>query len=392
MLMPQFKFYRSPDAPEGGTGAAGGNPPDAAALEQKEFDDLSAKDAATLTPEEKTKFTTLQAKYEKQYLDDKGNALTPDQIKVAKETEAKFNAILAKPEDQWTEDEKKFVNENQDPGETKPLYELVDEIRGTSYEIDYGDIDPASPDGIALREEEVASQGAREFEATLKEKYPRAYQFFMHQSNGGKEEDFFKPENTDFKSLTISKDDKASQEKALRLVLAAKGNAPAIIDALITATKDSGTIYELAKSELEALQAVQTEREKQAEERNRQVVAKQQSDYAQFGNTLDTLIEKGFEGSLIPVKERQAFRKFFTDQIDYQNGVFFSVNRLNLAELSKAVKVAYFNFKGGDLKGLAERTAKTQQAIKFKKQIVTKTVPKGNGNAGGKHYVPIGDL
>lgn len=370
-----------PDPTEGGTP----NP------EVTELETLTSKDAATLTDVEKTRLTELQTKYDVVLKDDKGNPLTPEQITAYKEKEKKFNEILAKPEDKRTKEEIDFLKENGNEEENKKsLYEQVDEFTGNKLEIDYEGIDPMSVEGVARREQVIREAAAREFDQTIKAKYPRAYQYMLHLSQGGKEEDFFKPENQNFTSLTIKKDDPAQQEQILRAVLAAKGNSPVIIDASITSLKD-GQLYETAKAELEAIQAVQKQRELQREQQAEAKKRREDQEVEQFSNQLDSAIVKGFDGIVVPQVERDKFQKFVYEQLDYQNGNFMLVKRIDPKELSKMLKTAYFEFKGGDLKGLIDRSAATKNALKFKSAIKVEIVPKGAGTQASK-YVPLGSI
>jgi len=395
------KPYFNTDA--GATPPAGGTPPGAAGAsggagdqgtpnpEVAELQTLTTKDATTLTEVEKTRLTELQGKYEVVLKDDKGNPLTKEQVDQLKAEEKKFNDILAKPEEQRTQEEKDFLKTHaEEEKDERTVYQKVDEFTGVPYEIDYEGIDPMSIEGIARREQVIKEQAAKEYDRSLKTKYPRAYQYMLHLSQGGKEEDFFKPENQDFLSLTLKKDDPTQQERVLRTALAAKGNSPAIIDAAVAALKD-GQLYETAKTELEALQAVQKQREQQRETQIAERKRKEDQDIDQFSKQVDDAIVKGFDGVVIPQVDREKFAKFVYDQLDYHNGNFLVVKKIEPKELSKVLKTAYFEFKGGDLKGLVDRAAATKNALKFKSAVKTEIVPKGSAGAPTKR-VPLGSL
>lgn len=371
--------------------ATGGEPPAGdPAVETKEFEDLSAK--GTLTDAEKARFEVLKSKYEVTFLGEDGKPLTPDQIKAHREIEAKVNAILAKPEDQRTAEDNAFLAENTE--EDKPattVYDQVNELRGVTYDIDYGDVDPASPEGIALREDHIEKQAIDGFENELRTKLPRAYQFFMHLQSGGKEDDFFKPENQDFKSIKLTKDNKGQQERIVRTALQLKGNSPIIIDTLIASLKDGGKLEEVATHELEALQAEQSKMEEAKAAKAAELKAKETKDLQSLADNVKALVNKGFDGIVIPEKERKAFLDHFAQQVDYHNGQIYRVQTIDQKELNKVMKAAYFEFKGGDLKGLVERTAKTQNAVKIRTKIKAQVTPKATGTQN-KNYIPLGNL
>jgi hypothetical protein len=393
----------SPDG-DGGTGPAGGGnpggstPPPAAPAapadsekETLELTELAGKEAS-LDDAGKARLNELRGKYDVVLKHEDGTPLTAEEVKVYRETEAKVTTILAKPEAQRTADEIKFLKENTEDENQASVYDQVDELTGVKYDIDYGDIDPLTPQGIALREDHIADKAVEAFDNQLKAKYPRAYQLMLHLDAGGKEEDFFKPENSNFKAIVLKKDDVAGQEAALRLALTAKKMSPGMIDVLVTSLKDKGELYENAKTELEAMQKVQEVVEQQRAAVEQQRRQREEADMRGFADLLDNTIQKGFDGIVIPATDRAKFTKFIGDRIDYQNGTFYTVKTIDPKELAKELKVAYFEFKGGDLKGLVERTATTQNTLKIKAKVKQEFVPKSPAAGGGKPRIKIGDL
>lgn len=382
---PQFETGKPDEGSSGGTTEPN-------EVEVKELETLAGKDATTLTDTEKTRLAELQGKYEEVVKGADGKPLTPEQVAAIKEVETKVNTILAKDPTTWTPEEKKFIEENtEEEKDKRSIYEQVDEAKGAALDIDYGDVDPNSVDGIILREETIAKSAVREYDNTLKEKYPRAYQLMLHLAQGGKEEDFYKPENADFKSLTITKEDKAGQENVLRIALAAKGNSSAIIEAVITSVKDSAKLYETAKDELEKLQAAQAKTEQERVARASALKKKEDDDFAALATSIETAVTKGFEGIVVPEKDKKGFLDFLSSRIDYSNGNFYVAKPLNAKEIAKELKYQYFEFKGGDLKGLIEREAKSQNTRKLKNSIQKTFVPKGTSTPPPK-FTPISQL
>ncbi len=372
------------------TEGTGGTPP--SDTEAKEFETLSAKVETELTPEEKTKLEGLKGKYNYQAVGSDGKPLTTEQVNAIKEVQTKVDAILAKTEDQRTPEELKYLEDNtEEETPEKGIYELVDELKGEVVSVDYGDVKPDSPEGIVLRENAIADKVAQEIQANIQSKYPQAFRLMQHLAKGGKEEDFYKPENKDFLSVKLTKEDKEAQEQVLRTALSMKGNSPEIIDAVVTAVKDKATLFETANKELEALQNNQKVRGLQEQQLQQQQQLQEQQAVDTFIDTLETKVEKGFDGVIVPVADRQKFAKFFAERSNYENGEFIYRRRIDPAQIDKELKIAYFEFKGGDLKGLAERTAATQRAIKLKQQIKHQVVPKTGGGSAIKH-VPMGSV
>lgn len=402
-----LKPYFDPDPAPGG---AGGNPapgpdpktatpppggpdpkdtpaPPTPEAEQKELETLLT--VATPDDKQKARLAELQSKYVTEYVGDDGKPLSAEQVKALKELQAKVDTILKKEEKDRTPEEVKFLADNTtDDNGDKNLYQLVDEATGLEIKVEYGDVDPLSVDGVILRETQLAKNAQAQYETAIKTKLPRAYQFMQHLVAGGKEEDFFKPENQDFKKLTVTKEDVAGQERILRTALALKGNSPDLIDVVVTNWKDTGKLFDQSKAELEALQKSQTAREQATEQTAIRARQLEEQILGSLADGLEAAVEKGFEGIVIPPAERSKFVKFFSDRIDYNNGRVVVSKVLDPKELNKELKLAYFEFKGGDLKSLAERTAKTLNTLKLKNGFKTVIKPKTVG-ANGKINIPL---
>lgn len=111
--------------------------------------------------------------------------------------------------------------------EAEEFFKVVDELRGDTLDVDYGDVDPLSPEGIVLRDSVVADMAVENFEAYLQEKYPKAYGYLLHTINGKPEDEFFGKSN-DLETLPTPEEIQASVETQKSEVLAnlmSKGNS-----------------------------------------------------------------------------------------------------------------------------------------------------------------------
>jgi hypothetical protein len=378
--------------PDGGGGADPNAPQLPSDEETKLFQSLYEKGEDALTEEEKKQFQTLKGKFDLEEIGEDGKPLTPEQKKAIQEVETKVKTILAKPEKERTVDEINFLKENTEI-EEPDLYSQVDEITGYPVKLDYGDVDPKSPEGIAKREVFIRETAQKEYDELLRERYPRAYAFMNHIATGGKEEDFFKPENKDYLSVSLTKTDTVAQESFYRQALALRGNKPEQIEALVRYAKDSGKLFEESKSELEALQA----RQKLEEERKTEASEREQREYSEavtsFYNLLQQQIEKGINGSVIPIPERRNFLKFVADNTIYdnENKRFTIIRSVDPKNIEKEMALEWFKYKGGDLKAMVEAKAKTENAIKIKKRYSAKITPRSAG-ATTKRIVSLGEL
>lgn len=382
------------DGGNGGNGG-GGNPPatptaeQVQAQEQAELSSFLEKGEAALTPEEKAKFEVLKGKYDIEEVDENGAPLSKEAKEAKAKLEKQLDEIRKKPEANRTLAEVKLLEDNTP--KSKNIYEEVDELTGTVVEVDYKDVNPLSPQGIQLREEAIRDQAIASYDQDLKERYPVAYQLFLHQQAGGKVEDFFKTQTEDFSTITLTKTDVATQENVLRKALSLKGNLPEQIDAIVTYAKDKGKLFEQSKLELEALQKRQADLEQERTvkaEKNKQLERQIVNTF--FAN-LDKTLEKGLQGIVIPKAERKAFTDFVTGRISVENGKLIYATILDPNNLTEELAANYFKFKKADLSKLVTSKAKDLNVTNFQKKVQYKFTPKTSSGAN-KNYVPLGEL
>lgn len=388
---------------EGGAGAGTGTQapaasstaaptaPDPAQVEkdQAAYDALSTKDEASLTAEEKAQLAELRGKYDFQELDADGKPITAEDKKKAEETKKRVEEILKKPEGQRTVEEVKFLDDNT-PKEVN-IYEEVDKLSGLSLDVDYGDTTPNTPEWIAKREEAIRDVAIKAYDAELKAKYPLGYQFLLHQQAGGDAEAFFSKNPQSFKDVVLSKDDKSTQESIYRRALALKGLGTEQIDISVQAAKDKGKLFDFAQSELTVLQRNQAAEEAKLEA-TKVANEKKDKELSQgFFTQLDSFLNKGVSGLVIPKEERAEFADFLTKNTFVQDGKLIYYKELDVKSLEEEVAANYFKFKKGDLTKLVERKAQSANTDKLRKAIKTKLVPKTSANAVPK-FVPMKDV
>ena len=80
---------------------------------------------------------------------------------------------------------------------------LLLERSGVELEVDYGDLDPLSPEGVAKRETALAETAIESQMDYLEKNYPRAYKVLQHEANGGSVEDLFKPGFKDYSKIEL---------------------------------------------------------------------------------------------------------------------------------------------------------------------------------------------
>lgn len=358
--------------------------------EKTEFETLLDKKPEERTNEEKQRFEELSEKFEVQETDEEGNPIDKEK---AKEIEDKVNAILKKPEAERTEEEKKFLDDNTEEEETD-IYSKVEELNGYKVEVDYGDVDPKSPEGVALREQKLIEMAENAYEQDLQRQYPRAHSFLQHLLSGGKEEDFFKPENSDYLSIKLDKKDDATSENVLRQALALKGNTPAQIDVLVQAAKDTGSLYDDSKIELEALQQKQRAKEEDRTQALEKAEQLKQSTISNFVSKVETQVTKeGKIGNIvIPKEDRGKFADYLLAHSRYVgDGKIVIAKAVSEEDFDNEARAAYFAYKKGDVQSWVERTAQTQNARRIKNRVITRK-SSVSGSSGARTNVRLADL
>jgi hypothetical protein len=378
--------YYSPDG-----GGGGGNPP-APDADLEKFESYELKGLDKLTEEEKKDYEVLKGKYDVQYVGDDGKPLSAEQIKVVKETEAKVKTILAKDEKTRTVEEVEFLKANLADEPADDIYEQVNALTGFAEQIDYGDTDPKSPEGIAKREMVIRASAQKQYDDELKEKYPEGYRYIEFLSQGGKPEDFFKSENKNWKGITITKTDKATQERVLREALAMRGNKPNHIDALIQIAKDKDSLYEDSKTELEALMQMQEASEQDRQLKAERAAQMEEQAKAKLTSTIIKELEKGIGGNPLSYKDRVDFMNFIQSSVRYYNGKFIALREFNVGDIAKELQTEFYRYKGGNLEAAATAKAKSLNAQRLKIGGKRVLVPKGTPNNGGQNFTPISSV
>ncbi len=389
IMKPYFDAGAAGDG--GGAGAAdtGADSPEVVELQS-----LIEKDETSLTEQEKTRLTELKGKYDIQEVDDKGNLITPEVKRQLTEIKQKVDSILAKEETARTADEKRYLEEHTEAvaPDAKDVYAQVDEIVGKAVEVDYKDLKPDSPEGIALRETVIREDAIVEYEENLKQKAPRAFEFLAHMLSGGKEEEFFAPENEDFSKITVKKEDLTGQERLYRKALTLKGNSPDEVDALVQTAKDSNKLYDKAKNELEALQDGQKERNSQNERRLQQQEKIRTENLDKMADVVEEKLSKGFGGITVPIADKRKFEDFLGESLHYDGkGGFLFVKKVDVNKIDDLLKTEYFGFKGGNLKEIGDNLAKKKNALKVKNAMTIRIIPKGSPSGPAK-IVPVSQL
>ena len=135
-----------------------------------------------------------------------------------------------------------------------------------------------------------------------------------------------------------------------------------------------------------ALRAVEEASAKQNQERQAQI--KQMNDYVSQVATSGKL-----DNIIIPEKDRAGFAKAVSESIRYTDGKFSIVTELTNENLMQAFKEKFFSYKKGNLEGLIEKQAKTENTRRLQRTIPnTQKKPLGDGKNKDSKFVSLGEL
>jgi hypothetical protein len=333
---------------------------------KKAEDDKAAAEAKKKTDEDKKKTTAKE--------------LTPE------ETEALIKKAEEKPET-LSPEERKYLLDKKLFEETTNFWEDVEKEHGIKVEVDFGDVDPESPKGAALRDQaliDMAVAGQLEY---LKNTFPDAYQILEHVSNGGKITDIIKPEETDFTKVTLDKDNKEAQKDLLLNFYKGKGFDAKRAQRMVEADEDSAEgLFAVAQDALKQLSTAQTERIKAVVEQQKAEKAEVEKRNTALKNTVKQITDSGKLGdfTILSPKDKADFYQFAVKNIYSDGGNGYQVVLpINEKSMIPVLQQLFFGFKEGKLDEFVKREAQTQQVKKLQRRVSQSSFKTGGQEGDG---------
>lgn len=288
------------------------------------------------------------------------------------ETEEEKELRLAKEqEDELTEEEQEALAKKKTEDEGS-FWGDVEAITGNSIEVDFGDVEPDSPEGAALREEVLTKRAVEDNLAYLEENFPEGFKALMHVSNGGKVEDLLSASTTDYKSLVIEETNVEAQKSFMKDYYIDKGFSEA--KALRNVEDDEDSEEGLFKNFSAALKEKQDFQEtstKETFERQEKIKLAQDNQDRKFGETLSSVINTGKVGSFnIPKKDAESFYNHVLNHVQRQdNGTYALTVPLTNENFGEQLQQMFFGFKKGDLSKFVETKAATENSKRLKRNM-----------------------
>lgn len=294
----------------------------------------------------------------------------------------------------------KNVPDNQeteiDLESAKQFYDAVHALTGRPVEVDYGDVDPISPEGVALREKIVRESAIEEWDERLRQNNPRAYAYFLHTEAGKPDEEFFAEKSVnlpDREKLETSTDVQANIVKQALILkgvpeMAAQMTVDAYIKDNILKDKALEIQAEYEKAQADQLKNLEEIQRRQNEEFNSQVKS--------VLGMIDTSVTANSLRYVIPEAKQQDFLNFVKSKVQYgQDGNFYFTQPISQKELNTVLESMYIQYSGGNLKNIVEREA-TKLATNRLRATVNKDKANQTSSTDSKQskqsFIPLGEL
>jgi hypothetical protein len=273
----------------------------------------------------------------------------------------------------------------------------VDKLRGGDpLDIDFGDVDPISPEGALIRENAVVDRAIGAWETELQEKFPEAYAFLDHMISGGTKEEFFETAKTLVTLPTEEQleNDPKIQEEILQRNMTRKGMSDKVISSTLKALKTDDALEEASKEALKEEGEWEKAQLKVIADKAEQTNQQRADSIKQINKYVDDVVATGEVGNLVlPEADRKGFAQHLKGTIRLDGNKWVAVTELTNENVQDFFKKEFFGYKKGNLKSLVERQARTENTNRLRATIKDKT-GKSKGSDGGDtgSFIPLGEI
>jgi len=326
--------------------------------EEEEEESLTEEETLAKEAKEKEEAEEIEAKKLEEKEEEEKQRLAKEQEDLLTDEEKEAKAKV--------EAEKKASEEAEGS-----FWEDVEAITGNTYEVEYGEVKPDSPEGAALREKVVADTAIAENLDHIKEKFPEAYQVLEHVSNGGKFTDLMTKNGQDYSSITLTEENKIQQKIVLKDYYLSKGLSEA--KAIRNVEDDEDSEEGLFKNAEAALKEQQTEEANNKEgilQKQSMLKEAQDSRDKQFGQVLSTMINAGQVGNFkVPKADAESFYDHIMKNVKREGEGYAITIPLTNENLNSSLEQMLFGFRKGDLSKYVATAATTIKAKTLKRNL-----------------------
>jgi hypothetical protein len=250
----------------------------------------------------------------------------------------------------------------------------VEKITGISLDVDFGEVHPDTPEGVAMYVEASRDNAVAEFEELLKEKAPNAYKAMLIESDGGDPAKFFVNSDSNvspYIGIEIKEDNTKLQEDIVIASFKEQGYNDEHINIIVQNYKDSNKLHEASLDSQKRLKESDDKRREEYEKSVTASKAEQVEQQTKFIRGLEEVVDKGVLGDFqIPKADKEAFVKHILPNIQHVGGDnFMLVKPIASENLSDLLQSEFFSFKGGNLEKLVKRKVGTEKTKSLRRKI-----------------------
>lgn len=269
------------------------------------------------------------------------------------------------------EQEAKEETEEDPLDDASEFFEEVSRITGNDVEVEYGDTDPLSPQGVALRENAVRASAVDSVLAEIETKYPKVFKALQVAGAGGDVAELFKiTAGKDYSKITINDEDEATARQVLSDYYRAKGfkNEAKIAKFIENDEDDVVGLITTARGYLKELQDEQVSEENKLLEAQKVKKAEENKRDSVLIARIDEVIQGGKLGDwkFASKQDSTEFRKFLDGKIrKIGDGKYEFGLAIEPANMEKVLQYMFFVKNGGDLSKFIQIKARTENAKKL---------------------------
>ena len=279
-----------------------------------------------------------------------------------------------------------------EPIDSTEFWTNVDNLTGKPVEVEYGDVDPLSPEGVAMRESVVRDSAVKEFDEYIKDQYPRAYSYFLHVQGGGSDEEFFTEPSQGLVDRDTFESDPDIQANWILNDFYRKGVPEEVAQATIDNYIKNNQLRERALKVYNEQETFDKQRLAQMEEQDRVTRESFQSNVNNLSSVLDKTIKNDMK-VVVPESKQADFKKFVMDKVQHDGQKFFFVQEVG-SDVNTAMDALYLQYVKGDLNSIIEKRAQSKAVQRLGQRIKSdRSKSSGSGDdRSSKGYVTLGEI
>lgn len=256
---------------------------------------------------------------------------------------------------------------DDEPEDPNAFWNSVYSHTGRELKVEFGDVDPLSPEGVAMFEKVVRDNAVNEFEDHLKRTDPRAYAYMLHREAGGTDEDFFSEPSLSLPTIEAIKESVDLQSTFVKNALLNKGVPEDVATATVENYIKNNVLETKALEVFNAEKAALDKQLQNIEAAQKAALLKEQKAQQALITSLEGNIN--LAGIVIPDAKKNEFSSYIKQYIQQDGDNFYVVQPLTADSMSGLIKQLFLGFSGGDLSKLIEQKGMSVATQRLKAKV-----------------------